>query len=116
MNKKILIIIGIFVMVAGAVIAALTDVPIVEYPALAAVFVGAALTCVGVYKKSEKKDWKVVAAITLVALGSFILGFAGVAENTVTQIVTAVTGIVVLIIGVVGSLFLKEKESVQKKE
>lgn len=99
MKNKILIIVGAVLVIAGAVTAAFTDVPVADYIGVAVAFVGAAVTCINVYKKSEKKDWKVILAIVLMAAGACLLGVAGVSANTVTEIVTAVVGLIALIAG-----------------
>lgn len=100
-------IIFICLVVAGACLAAFTDVAIAEYCGIAISFVGAALACITTYNKSEKKDWKVVVSIILIAVGAFALGFAGVAGDAISKIIAAVGGVVLLIFGLISSLKLK---------
>lgn len=107
--NKVLKIIFVVLVVAGAILAAFSDVPVVEFGGLALAFVGAALACVDVWRKSEKKDWKVIVSIVLVAVGAFGLGLAGVAGETVTTIISAVAGFVALILGIVMSLKIEKK-------
>jgi len=99
--KKIFIYILIALILAGAAVAAVTDVPAVEWTALAVAFASAGALCVATYKKSEKKDWKVVLAIILIAAGSLGLGLLGLAPDMVSKIIVAVIALVLLIIGVI---------------
>ncbi len=99
--KKIFIYILIALILAGAAVAALTDVPAVEWTALAVAFASAGALCVATYKKSAKKDWKVVLAIILIAAGSLGLGLLGLAPDMVSKIIVAVIALVLLIIGVI---------------
>lgn len=108
MNKSLKIIF-IFLVVAGACLAAFTDVAIAEYAGIAIAFVGAALACVTTYNKSEKKDWKVIVSIILIALGTFMLGFAGVAGDAISKIIAAVGGVMLLIFGLISSIKLEKK-------
>lgn len=107
--NKVLKIIFFCLVVAGACLAAFTDVAIAEYTGIAIAFVGAAMACITTYKKSEKKDWKVVVSIILIAVGSFVLGFAGVAGDAISKIIAAVGGVVLLIFGLISSIKLESK-------
>ena len=98
MNKALKIICALLV-VGGAVLAVFTDVPVLEFSALAVSFAGAAIAAIELYRKSEKKDWKVIVSIVLVAVGAFGLGFAGVAGDAISKIIAAVGGVVLLIFG-----------------
>ena len=97
-------------LVAGAVVAALTDIPIAEYSAIAVAFVSAAALCVTTYKKSEKKGWKVIAAIVLIAVGAFGLGFMGVAPDAISKIIAAVGGVVLLLFGIIVGVIQEKKK------
>lgn len=108
--NKVLKIIFICLVVLGAALAAFTDVPIAEYSGIALAFVGAALACISTWNKSEKKDWKVIVSIVLIAVGSFALGFAGVAGDAITRIIAAVGGVVLLIFGIITSLKIESKK------
>lgn len=107
--NKVWKIIFVCMVVAGACFAYFTDVPVLEYSGIAVVFVSAAMACVTTYKKSEKKDWKVVVSIVLIALGSFMLGFAGVAGDAISKLIAAVGGVLLLIFGIVASIKLEKK-------
>ncbi len=109
MNKAFKIIL-IVLLVAGVILAAFTDVPELEYSGIALSFVAAALACVQTWRKSEKKDWKVIVSIICIAVAAFGLGFAGVAGETIVKIMAAVFGVVVLIVGVIMSFTTEKKK------
>lgn len=99
--KKIFVCILIALILAGAAVAALSDVPAVEWTALGVTFASAGALCVATYKKSQKKDWKVVLAIILIAAGGLGLGLLGLAPDVVSKIIAAVIALVLLIVGVI---------------
>lgn len=107
--NKVFKIIFVVMVVVGAIIAAFSDVPVVEYSGVALAFVGAALSCVAAWKKSEKKDWKVILSIILIAIGAFGLGLAGISGEIVTTIISAIAGFVALILGIILSLNTEKK-------
>lgn len=102
MNKTIKIIL-VILLVLGSGIAVFTDNQIADYCALSASFVAAALLCHETWNKSKKKDWKTKAAIILIAVASFGLGFIGVAGDNISKIIAAVGGVVLLIFGIIAS-------------
>lgn len=67
------------------------------------------MACISTYKKSEKKDWKVIVSIVLIACAAFGLAFAGVAEDAITRIISAVGGVVLLIFGLITSYVAEKK-------
>lgn len=105
--NKVFKIFCILMVVVGAALATFTDVAITEYAGIALAFVGAALACMNTYRKSEKKDWKVIVSIILISVGAFILGFAGVAGDNISKIIAAVNGVVLLIFGLITSIKLE---------
>ena len=50
-----------------------------------------------ILKKSDKKDWKVYVAIIGIVIGVMLLIWAGIAQDLVVSIITAVFGLMVLI-------------------
>ena len=107
--NKVLKFVFLAILVAGSAIAALSDVPMADYIGLAAAFISAAGLCVTTYKKSETKDWKVITSIILIAVGAFGLVFAGVSEDAITKIITAVGGVVLLLFGLITSALFKKE-------
>lgn len=108
MKNKIMVIIGLVLVVGGAVFSAFSDVPVAEFIGLAVAAAGTGLACVGVYQKSEKKDWKVIVAMVLIVAGAFLLGLAGISTSLVTELLTAVFGIIALIVGIITAINIKK--------
>lgn len=102
--NKILMLAGIALVVVGAGISAFTGIPYSDFVGIPVAMVGAALVCTGVVKKAKNEGVNTpltYASIALIGVGSFLLGFMGVPETTVTQIVTVVAGLVTLLAGLV---------------
>ncbi len=96
--------------IGGAAISAFTGIPAADFVGLAVAMIGAALACTGVAKKAKSEGVNTpltYAAIALIGVGSFLLGFLGVPETAVTQIVTVVAGLAMLIAGLVVSIKAK---------
>ena len=102
MNKTFKIILTCLI-VAGALLAAFTDIPVAEFCGLAVACASAGALMYATWNKSEKKDWKVIVSIVLIAAGSFGLGFAGVAGDYISKIIAAVGGVVLLIFGIIAT-------------
>lgn len=107
--NKVLKYVCLALLVAGVVVAHFSDLLVVDISALAVAFVSAGALCASTYKKSEKKDWKVILSIALVAVGAVGLGIAAVSTNTVTTVIAAVAGLLTLLGGIVTSVVLTDK-------
>jgi len=103
MKKRVLLIIGLIVLIAGVIISNFAKFPLADVLGYAITMFGAGLAVAGMYEKRDPavKTWVVWLSIILVGLGAFVLGFAGVAEDTVKTIITAVFGLVVIIAGLI---------------
>ncbi len=103
MKKRVLLIIGLIVMIAGVIVSNFVKFPLADVLGYAVTMFGAGLAVAGMYEKRDLsvKTWAVWLSIILVGLGAFALGFAGVAEDTVKTIITAVFGLVVIIAGLI---------------
>ncbi len=110
--KNILIYIGLAVIIAATAVGQFTNVPHADFIQLAGLAIGLALGVIGTVKKAEKKDWKLYFSITGVIVGAFVLTLAGIAESTITSIMSLVAGLVVIIISLI-PVWAKKKE--QKK-
>jgi hypothetical protein len=98
--NKIVTIIGVVLVVGGAITATFAGIPIADLLGVAVSMVGAGVTCVGFIKKSAGKNKGLTyAAVAMIAVGAFLMPFVGIAETTVTQIITVVGGLVSLITG-----------------
>lgn len=103
--NKVFKIIGLVCIVVGAVISAIFNYTVADLVGIAVAFLGAGIEAISVYKSAENKDWKLVLAIVLMAVGGLCCAFAGIAEATITQIITTVAGLVILITGLFTSIF-----------
>lgn len=103
MKNNIVLWIGVGLIIAGSVFAALTDVA-ADIPGLAVAAFGLGMTVINIWNKSQKKDWKLIVAISSIVIGAFCLGITGFAEATMTTIITSVIGLVALIIGLFTAL------------
>lgn len=103
MKKRVLLIIGLIVLIAGVIISNFAKFPLADVLGYAITMFGPGLAVAGMYEKRDPavKTWVVWLSIILVGLGAFVLGFAGVAEDTVKTIITAVFGLVVIIAGLI---------------
>lgn len=102
--RKVLLILGIVLAIVGAGISAFTGIPASEFAGICVAMVGAAIACTGVVKQAQEEGKNkplTYASVALLGIGSFILGFSGLPDTTVTQIVTVVAGLVTLIAGLV---------------
>lgn len=99
--NKVLKWIFLALIVVGAVVTCFSDIAIVDIIGLAVSFGSAGALCATTFNKSEKKDWKTYGSIILIALGSFGLGFAGISTDVISQVISAIAGVVIMILGIV---------------
>lgn len=111
--KNVAKIFGLMLLIFGSVLSVFTDVPVADYTGIALDAVGLAVLIFTTWGKSEEKSWKVAVSIAAFTVGGFLCGIVGFAENTISQIILAITGIVVLILGLITTIPFKPKE---KKE
>lgn len=107
--KNFFKILGLVLIIAGSTLCYFSTVPVADGIGIAVAALGLALTIVGVMKKTEKKTWKEYLAVICFAVGGLLCGFAGFSEAIVTQVISAVFGVVALIAGLIISLKPKEK-------
>lgn len=107
--KNIFKILGLVLIIGGSALAYFTAIPIAQYSGIAVAALGLALTIIGVLNKTEKVTWKEIVAIICFAVGGFLFGFAGFSEAILTQVITAVFGVVALVAGLIVS-FVKAKQ------
>jgi hypothetical protein len=107
--KQIFIWIGLALVVIGAAIGAFLGIPAATWIELAACAVGLATCVISIVKSAEKKDWKLYVALFAIVIGTILLIFGGMAESTITTIITSVIGLVLLIIGIIPAI-IKKKE------
>ena len=108
--KQIFTWIGLALVVIGAAIGAFTGIEAAKWIELAACAVGLATCIISVVKTSDKKDWKLYVALIGIVAGTILLIFGGMAESTVTTIITSVIGLVLLIASLIPAI-VKAKET-----
>lgn len=109
MKNKILYIIGLVLMVAGAVLSYFAKVPLETAGGIVASAVGLGLIIAAAYTKAEKKDWKLLLTIICLAVGGLLVGLGGMAKDTAVSLITAVVGVVVMIAGLIPTLVAPKK-------
>ena len=82
--------------------------PTASYIELAGFAVGLATCILGIVTKAEKKDWKLYVSIVGITLGAILLVFAGLVESQIATLISAVAGLVVLIVSILPA-FIKKK-------
>ena len=106
--KKAWTIIAVICIIAGCVLGQFSTIAIVDYGAIALEAFGLTALIIGTIKKAEKKTWKEFAGVALFVVAGVCCAVAGIAEGTMTQIITAVAGLVALIIGLITVQIKKE--------
>lgn len=103
MKKNYLLVIGLLLVVAGVVIAYCANFALADITGFAVTVFGAGVATANLWDKRdpEKKTWLSVTSVVLIAAGSFILGFGGFSENTMTTIISSVMGFVAIIAGLI---------------
>ena len=99
--KNFIKILGVVLLLCGSAVSVFSTVTLVDCIAIGVAALGLALLIGSTLKKVEKRTWKDYLAVCLFAVAGFLCGIAGIAEGTFTQIATAVTGLISLIIGLV---------------
>ena len=99
MKKNFLIVIGLL----GVFIAYCANFALADITGFAVTVFGVGVATANLWGKRapEKKTWLSVTSVVLIAAGSFILGFGGFSENTMTAIISSVMGFVAIIAGLI---------------
>jgi hypothetical protein len=106
--KNILVWIGLVVLIIATTIGEFTGIALADWIELAGWSIGMALCVLGIVSKAEKKDWKLYVSIVGIIAGVFLLALAGISKDTITTVITAVFGLVVLIISILPALLPKK--------
>ncbi|MBO7735856.1 MAG: hypothetical protein J6S67_25025 [Methanobrevibacter sp.] len=106
--KKAWTIIAVICIIAGCVLGQFSTIAIADYGAIALEAFGLTALIIGTIKKAGKKTWKEFTGVALFVVAGVCCAVAGIAEGTMTQIITAVAGLVALIIGLITVQIKKE--------
>lgn len=109
--KNVFLWLGVALIVVATIIAQFTGVETAVWIELSGFSIGLASCIVGVVTKAEKKDWKLYLSIFGIVIGSTLLVFAGISKDVITSLITAVAGVVVIIVGLLPVLLKKKEEN-----
>ncbi len=101
MRKNLFIILGIVLIILGAAVSYFAGFDLAEVTGFAVSMFGAGVAASGFWSKRKKTGALSVITLACIAGGSFILGFGGFVESTVTTIIASVAGIAAIIAGIV---------------
>ena len=94
-------IIAIICIIAGCIVGYFSSIAIVDYSAIAVMAFGFVTLIVNTIKKAEKKTWKEFVSIGCFAVAGGCCALAGMAQDTMSQIITMVAGLIALIAGLI---------------
>ena len=106
--KNKLTIIAVICVIAGCIMGYFSTIAIVDYTAIAVMAFGFVTLIVNTLKKAEKKTWKEYAGVALFAVAGGCCALAGMAQDTMSQLITLVAGLVVFIAGLI-TVSIKKK-------
>lgn len=106
--KKLWTVIAIVCIIAGCTVGYFSNIAIVDYTAIAVMAFGFVTLIMNTIKKVDKKTWKEVAGIACFAVAGGCCAVAGMAQDTMSQIITMVAGLIVLIAGLITVSIKKE--------
>ena len=110
MKKNWFCIVGILLVVVGAVLSYFAQFPLSDVTGFAVSMFGAGIAAASFWSKKTKVSVFSVATIVCLGVGAFMLGFGGFAETTMTTIISSVIGIVAIIAGIItGVISTKDK-------
>ena len=102
MKTKVFSIIGIGLIVAGAIFGCFSGLDVVT---VALAFLGATMEVIAVVKETKESgktiDWKFWVALSCTVVGAILCGIGGVVDNVVTTIIGAVITVVTIIIAMI---------------
>ena len=97
--KNVFLWLGVALIVAATIIAQFTGVGTAVWIKLAGFTIGLASCIIDIVSKTEKKGWKLYLSIIGIVVGVALLAFAGVSEDKIKALITAIVGVVVIIAG-----------------
>ena len=106
--KNLITILAVACIIAGCAIGSFSSIAIADYGAIALEAFGFTVLVIKTIKNAKEKTWKEYTGVILFVVAGVCCGVAGIAENTMTTIITTVAGLVALIIGL---LAVKKKNA-----
>ena len=106
--KNVWSIIAVACIVAGCVVAHFSSIAIVDYSAIAVMSFGFVTLIINTIKKADNKGWKEIVGVLLFAVAGGCCAVAGIAQDTMSQLITLVAGLITLIAGLI-TISIKKK-------
>jgi len=107
--KNIMVWIGVALIAVATLFGQLTGIGVAVWLELAGYSIGLACCIVGITSKAEKKDWKLYVAIIGIVAGSALLVFAGVTEDKIKTLISAIFGLIILVVSMIPTLLNKKE-------
>ena len=108
--KRIWGIIAVAILIAASALAYFTTIPAVKYSALCVASFDYALLILNTIKSAEKKTWKEYLCTGLFVAAGILFAVVGFSKDNMTQLITAIIGIVSLIAGLLVTFIPKKVE------
>lgn len=99
--KNKLTIIAVICIIAGCIVGHFSTIAMVDYAAIAVEAFGFVTLIVNTIQKAEKKGWKEIISVILFIVSGGCCAIAGMAQDTMSQLITLVAGLVVFIAGLI---------------
>lgn len=113
MKNKILLILSIALIVAGAVIGYFAKFEVAQVSAFAVTMFGAGLACATLWehRNKEAKSVLVILCMVFVVLGAFLSGLTGIiSESQVTTIIGLVFSLILIVAGIITSVIANKTQ------
>ena len=105
--KNLIKILAVICIIAGCIVSRFSTIAVADYGAITLEAFGFTMLIISTLKKAKEKTWKEYTCVALFAVAGVCCGIAGIAEGTITQIITTVSGLIALVIGL---LAINKKE------
>lgn len=99
--KNILTIIAVICIAAGCVVGHFSTIAIVDYGAIALEAFGLCTLIMQTLQKTKDKTWKEYICVGFFVMAGVLCAIAGIAEATMTQLITVIAGLISLIAGLI---------------
>lgn len=118
MKNKVMLIVSLVMIIAGAVIGYFVKFQAAQLSAFAVTMLGAGLACATLWsnKKEGTKNWLVILSMVLIGLGAFLAGIVGVlGESQIQTIITGIFAGIAFIAGIISAI-VSAKSVTEKTE
>lgn len=112
--KNVFTWLGVALVVVGCIFGSFTNVGQAAWIELAGFAAGLAMCIASIIAKSDKKDWKVYVSIVGVTIGTILMIWGGVVKDTVISVITAVLGLMVILVSILLPAIVNKKKNKEK--